>query len=41
MGSSFEEHVAQNLTVKTDLNFDAPFKSYDFFKKLNTQNNYT
>ena len=41
MGSSFEELVAKNLAMKTNLNFDASFKSYDFLKILNTRNNYT
>ena len=30
--SSFEEHAARVPKVKTDLNFDARFESYDFFK---------
>ena len=34
IGSSFEELVTKNLAVKTDHNFDASFKSYDFFKKI-------
>ena len=34
MGSSFEDLVARVLTVKTDLNFDAWFISYDFLKKI-------
>ena len=34
MGSSFEELVARNPTVKTDLNFDILIKSYKFLKFL-------
>ena len=30
MGSSFEELVVRNLTVKTELDIDAWIKSYDF-----------
>lgn len=34
MGSSFEELVAGNPTVKTDLNFDTRIKSYNFSQFL-------
>jgi hypothetical protein len=33
MGSSFEDLVARDPTVKTDRNFDKWFERYDFLKK--------
>ena len=38
VGSSFEEHDARVSTMKTDLNFDVPFKSYVFLKEVELKN---